>query len=318
MSNQPVNQSSNQAINPSADHPVWVVLAGMFMASILLTIIGGGLFQLLAMTLGWDTAVMSGILAPDAPPAERWQMRLMLAIGHVCSFVLAGWVVVRFFYPPGQRALAYLRANHLPDLRLVFAGIFLLLASIPLVLFLYNINQALPLPDSFRLLEEQTTDTIKGLLQMDNGLELLANLTLIALLPAIGEELVFRGVVQQQLQRRIASPWLAIVLASAIFSFIHFQFEGFLPRMLLGILLGWLYWRSQNLWVPAAAHFVNNATQVVGQFLYSREISTLDLEQDIEMPWPAAVGSLLLVLGIMYLINRRIHHSPFIIHHSEK
>ncbi len=290
----------------------------MFMASILLTMIGGGVFQMLAMTLGWDSSLMSGMLAPDAPSAERWQMRLMLAIGHLCSFVLAGWVVVRFFYPPNGRALAYLRANRLPDLRLVFAGIFLLLASIPLVLFLYNINQALPLPDSLRLLEEQTTDTIKALLQMDNGLELLANLTLIALLPAIGEELVFRGVVQQQLQRRIASPWLAIVLASAIFSFIHFQFEGFLPRMLLGILLGWLYWRCQNLWVPAAAHFVNNAAQVVGQFLYSREISTLDLEQDIEMPWPAAAGSALLVLGIMYLIHTRIHRLSFIIHHSKK
>lgn len=287
------------------------------MASMLLTMIGGAVFQMLALALGWDTSVMSGILAPDAPPAERWQVRLLLAIGHISSFVLAGWVVVRFFYPPNNRALEYLRANQPPDLRLVTAGIFLLLAAIPLVLFLYNINQALPLPDSFRLLEEQTTNTIKGLLQMDNGLELLANLTLIALLPAIGEELVFRGVVQQQLQRRIASPLLAIILASAIFSFIHFQFEGFLPRMLLGILLGWLYWRCQNLWVPVAAHFVNNAAQVVGQFLYSREISTLDLEQDIEMPWPAAAGSLLLVLGIMYWINTRIHHSSLIIHHSK-
>jgi len=318
VSDEPVNQPTSQSVNQESNHPVWIVLAGMFMASILLTMIGGGVFQLLALVFGWDASVMTGMLAPDAPPAERWQMRLMLAIGHISSFVLAGWLVVRFFYPPDSRALAYLRANRRPDLQLVLGGMVLLLASIPLVLFLYNINQALPLPDSFRLLEEQTTDTIKGLLQMDNGLELLANLTLIALLPAIGEELVFRGIVQQQLQRRIASPWLAIVLASAIFSFIHFQFEGFLPRMLLGILLGWLYWRSQNLWVPVAAHFANNAMQVVGQFLYSREISTIDLEQDIEMPWPAAAGSLLLVAGIMYWINQRINRSSFTIHHSEK
>jgi len=288
------------------------------MASVLLAMVGAGVFQLIALSLGWDASVMTGMLAPDAPIAERWQVRLMLAIGHLSTFILAGWVVVRFFYPPNSRALAYLRATRLPDIRLVVSGILLMLAAIPLVLFLYNLNQALPLSEVFRSLEEQTNDTIKGLLQMDNGLELLANLMLIALLPAIGEELVFRGVVQQQLQRSIASPWLAIVLASAIFSFIHFQFEGFLPRMLLGILLGWLYWRSQNLWVPVAAHFVNNAAQVVGQYLYSREISTLDLEQDIEVPWPAAAGSLFLVLGIMYLIHTRIHHSSFIIHHSEK
>ncbi len=290
----------------------------MFMVSVLLAMVGAGVFQLIALSFGWDASVITGMLAPDAPSAERWQVRLLLAVGHLSTFVLAGWLVVRFFYPPTARALVYLRANRLPEMRLVVGGILLMLASIPLVLFLYNLNQALPLPDAFRTLEEQTNDTIKGLLQMDNGLELLANLILIALLPAIGEELVFRGVVQQQLQRRIASPWLAIVLASAIFSFIHFQFEGFLPRLLLGILLGWLYRRCQNLWVPVAAHFVNNAAQVVGQFLYSREISTLDLEQDIEMPWPAAALSALLVIAIMYWINNQIHHSSFTIHHSEK
>ncbi|MFN0016374.1 MAG: lysostaphin resistance A-like protein [Saprospiraceae bacterium] len=296
----------------------WVVLMGLLLVSLLLAMTGAAAFQGLAMLSGWGDSVMSGSLAPDAPPAERWQMRLFLAIGHITTFLLAGWLVVRYFYPPNRRTLDYLQADRRPDRILVVAGIVLMLVAIPLVLFFYNINQAIPLPESLIGMEKQAEDTIKALLQMDNGLELLANIFLIALLPAVGEELVFRGVVQQQLQRSIASPWVAIVLTSAIFSFVHFQFEGFLPRMLLGMLLGWLFWRSQNLWVPVAAHFVNNAAQVVGQYLFHRELSTIDLEQDIEIPWLAATVSLLFVLVIMRWMHHRTHQSLFNIHLSEK
>jgi membrane protease YdiL (CAAX protease family) len=244
------------------------------------------------------------MLAADAPPVERWQVRLLLGISHIFTFLIAGWAVLRFFYPPNRNVWKYIKADKVPDVRLLLTGIFLILLAIPLVLFTYNLNQALPLPESLRMLEEQANESIKGLLQMDNGLELFANLFLIALLPALGEELVFRGVVQQQLMRRMG-PWVAIVLGAAIFSFIHFQFEGFLPRMLLGVLLGWLYWRSGNIWVPIGAHFVNNAFQVVGQFLYSRELSTVDLEQDIEVPWLVAAISASIVVGIIFWSERK-------------
>ncbi len=304
----------NISPDPSADTPeftpermpyqppeprVRVVLIALLGACIFFSILGGAAFQLVVHLFGWDPGVATGALAPDAPPLERWQMRLFLGIAHFFTFLLAGWVTLRYFYPPAGNSLRYIKAVQLPERRSLLGGIALILVSIPLVLYAYNLNQALPLPESFRLLEEQTNDAIKGLLQMDNALELLANLTLIALLPAVGEELIFRGIVQQQLMRRIASPWVALLVTAAVFSFIHFQFEGFLPRMLLGLLLGWLYWQTQNFWVPVTAHFVNNAFQVLGQFLYSRELSTVDMEEDIEVPWYAALLSLFLVLAIM-------------------
>jgi membrane protease YdiL (CAAX protease family) len=124
-------------------------------------------------------------------------------------------------------------------------------------------------------------------------------LVIIALLPAIGEEVVFRGVLQRQVQRVIFPTWLAILIAAAIFSAIHLQFEGFLSRWLLGVLLGWLYWQTGNLWVPAIAHFFNNAIQVLGQYLYKNDISTVDLEKDIDVPWYFALVSLVLVLWII-------------------
>jgi len=290
---------------PASEPRVALVLIVMLGFSLLFSMGGAMLFQLITLLAGWDGSAMSGILAPDAPPSERWQMRLLLGISHLATFILAGWATVRLFYPPDRVAIAYLRADRRPEIKTVLAGVFLILVSMPLVLFVYQINKALPLPESFRLLEDQTNDAIKGLLQMENPLELIANLTLIALLPAIGEELVFRGVVQQQLLRRIHQPWIALVLTAVIFSFIHFQFEGFLPRMLLGLLLGWLYWRTGNFWVPVAAHFANNGAQVLGQFLYKHDLSSIDMEEDVDIPWYAAAISVLLIWWIMRTISSR-------------
>ncbi|MBK8965616.1 MAG: CPBP family intramembrane metalloprotease [Lewinellaceae bacterium] len=288
---------------------VRLVLLVLLGACLLFALLGGILFQLIVMVAGWDPAVLTGALAADAPPAERWQTRLLLAISHISTFLLAGWAVLRFFYPPVDRVFRYLKAAQLPETRPLLIGILLMLVAIPLVLYTYNLNQALPIPEALRALEEQANESIKGLLQMDNLLELLANLALIALLPAFGEELVFRGIVQQQLMRRMG-PWAAILLGAAIFSFIHFQFEGFLPRMLLGVLLGWLYWRSQNIWVPVGAHFVNNAFQVLAQYLYRQDISTIDLEQDIDVPWTAAAVSVVLLYGIVRWSEPNWVHKP--------
>ena len=141
------------------------------------------------------------------------------------------------------------------------------------------------------------------MLRMDNPGELLANLTVVAVLPAIGEEIIFRGVIQQQLMRRIANPWVALIVSAAIFSFFHFQFEGFLPRLILGLLLGWLYWRTGNFWVAALAHFFNNGVQIVGQYFYGDETTTMDLEKDIQVPWFGAAISVFLVWTAMRLID---------------
>jgi len=269
---------------------------------VLLCILCAGIFQLTAVAAGWNIAPT---LTEDSPAPDRWQARLELGLGHFFTFAVAGFLTVWLFYRGifgSQHWRGYLRARHLPKFNIAALAILLMAVSLPLVLFSLNINQMVPFPEPFKIAEEQTESMLKGLLTMENVGELLANLAVIALLPAIGEELIFRGVVQQQLMRRIANPWLAITVSAAIFSFIHFQFEGFLPRMLLGFLLGWLFWKTQNFWVPALAHFFNNALQVVGQYLYGKQVSSVDLEQDIQVPWHFALISLFLVWVTMRFI----------------
>ena len=263
-----------------------------------------GIYQVISLLAGWANAPA---LTAEATAGERWLTRIQLGLGHLLGFSVSAFLTVRLFYRnltgTGKDWHDYLGVRRLPDPMLTGLTVLLMTVSLPLVLFLLNINQMVPLPESLKIAGEEANEAIKSLLQMDDIGELFANLILIALLPAIGEELMFRGVVQQQLMRRIANPWVALLISAAIFSFVHLQFDGFLPRMFLGLLLGWLYWRTHNFWVPAAAHFFNNGLQVVGQYLYGKDISSVDLEKDIHVPWFAAALSAFLVVVTMRQID---------------
>lgn len=285
---------------------VSVVLLVLLAACIFFSGVATVLSQLIVRAGAWDDRIMTGVFPTDATEAVRWQIRILLGLQHVSVFTGAGFLVVWLFYRGITRPVPgwpdYLQSRLWPGWRNALLGMLLLLASVPLVLYSFQINKMLPLPESFKMMEDQANEAIKVLLRMDHFGEFLGNLLLIALLPAVGEELVFRGIVQQQLMRRIANPWWALVLSAAIFSFFHFQFEGFLPRLLLGFLLGWLYWQTRNFWVPVIAHFFNNGIQVVGQYATGDSNSVVDLEKDIQVPWFVALLSLFMVLVTMRLI----------------
>ena len=93
------------------------------------------------------------------------------------------------------------------------------------------------------------------------------NILIIAALPAIGEELIFRGVFQKIFHNLFRSGHLSVWVTSFLFSAIHFQFYGFLPRFILGLIFGYLFLWSRNLWLPVIAHFINNAVPTVGAYL---------------------------------------------------
>ena len=322
MDESPISFASPLPAAPPEARPQ-VILLATFIACLAGALAGVLVYQLISMAFGLNRSLDPTQLTAGATSADRWQVRLLLGLNHLGTFVLSGATVLYLFYrhyrPENETNSAdwrqYLGWSPAPKAVLSGLALLLMAVSLPLVLFSLETNKALPLPDAFKIMEEQTNEAIKALLVMDSPWELLANLTIIALLPALGEELIFRGLLQKQLMRRIANPWIALVLGAAIFSFIHFQFEGFLPRMLLGLLLGWLYWRTGNFWIPVIAHFFNNGFQVVAQYLYGKDISAIDLEQDISIPWYAAIASFLLLLGIAlqiekYLFNQPKHSKP--------
>ena len=165
-----------------------------------------------------------------------------------------------------------------PPWWLLLIGVILMFVSIPISTSLTTWNESMNLGDAFAKLEEylkMLEDTAQAatekMLNVDTIGGLLFNLVVIALIPAIGEELTFRGVLQQSLTRRM-NPHIAIILSAAIFSFIHFQFYGFLPRMFLGLLMGYMFYITNSLWTSMLMHFVNNGAAVVLYYLSNKGV----------------------------------------------
>lgn len=288
---------------------VLLVLLGMSIVGSAVALLA---YQGLSLVLGWPSDVLQSGVHPGSPPEVLWPVRVFLLLTQLGTFLLAGWMTTWLFYrkkaPLGNSTgpgwAAYLKADRWPWLPQVLIAMLLMPVAAPLVLRLYQFNQSLPIPENLRGIESQAEDMLKALMQMDTPAAFLFNMLLIAAVPALGEEWVFRGVVQQQLMRVLDGPWKAMLAAAFIFSFIHFQFEGFIPRLFLGALLGWLYWRTQNFWVPVAAHFANNGMQVAGQYLFQQQISEIDLEKDHHIPLFAAAVSLALTLLLTYRLNK--------------
>ncbi len=113
-------------------------------------------------------------------------------------------------------------------------------------------------------LEKDTTKQVQAFLKADNIFDIIINVFVIAFLPAVCEEICFRGALQRIIINLSKNAWLGIIITAILFSALHMQFLGFLPRMFLGIVLGALYWYSGSIWPSVLAHFVNNAVQVVG------------------------------------------------------
>jgi membrane protease YdiL (CAAX protease family) len=152
-------------------------------------------------------------------------------------------------------------------------------------------------------MEDGAAEMVKNLLLVDQPYELWFNLFIIAVVPAIGEEFIFRGILQKKLVEQMKNPHVAIWLAALIFSAIHMQFQGFLPRMLLGAILGYLYHWTGNLWVPIFAHLVNNGVQIVGQYFFQKGMIEINMEETIvDVNWPMTLIAFVVVGGLSYVM----------------
>lgn len=156
-------------------------------------------------------------------------------------------------------------------------GISILILAVPLVELTAQWNRDLPF-DAGTLkwiteMEDKAGKTLKLLLASTTVESLVLNIIFIAVFAAVGEELVFRGVLQRIFIKGFRSPWAGIIFTAFLFSFFHMQFFGFFPRFLLGILLGALYWYSGSLWTAILAHFVYDAFFITLAWYYPKLVN---------------------------------------------
>jgi membrane protease YdiL (CAAX protease family) len=146
-----------------------------------------------------------------------------------------------------------------------------------------------------RNVEAKQNDYLKKILVMDSPVDLVNMLVVLALLPAVAEELFFRGILQRIFIQMTRRPWIGIIITSIVFSALHGQFLGFIPRMVLGMVLGALYWYSGSLYPGMLAHFLNNAVQIVLVYL-----SPEFLEKDIRFGVEIIAGSTIVVVALTW------------------
>lgn len=256
----------------------------------LIALLGIGLISLIAiMLLGivlgsviWGSAFSQSLLAEQGSEAPVLYMKYLQLLSHLGMFIVPALIFGRL---AGGSGPAYFGLHKSVPFSLMMLSVLVLLASMPLINLLTEWNESMSLPERWqhietwmKVSEDEAARMTLLFLEGSSGGDLLFNLLIMALIPAIGEEFIFRGILQKALTRWFRNAWLALLLASVIFSAIHLQFYGFLPRLVLGLLLGYVFMVSGRLWLSILIHFVNNGTMVVAYWLFNNEYISAEPE----------------------------------------
>lgn len=234
----------------------------------------------------------------------KWVQVISTLVGFLLPAVLFAFVCFR----NGWLALGFGQRTVLKWL--AFSALLMLLAG-PAVEALGQLNKAIPLPAAWKakadLLEKQYEQQVAVLAQLKTVGQFISSLLLIAVLPAIFEELLFRGALQQILERWTRRGWLAILLASILFSAIHLSWYGFLPRLALGILLGTVFYYTRNIWYSIAMHLLNNGLVICYLYYLHQTGQPVTAATEPSFPlWAGAVSGLL-IIGLFWWMGRQPH-----------
>jgi membrane protease YdiL (CAAX protease family) len=239
-------------------------------------------------------------------PALLVFVRGMLLIQFISLFILPCFLFAYFSDPKPTEYLGLKTAKPFYFL----SGAVLLILALPLVDWLGVFNHQLipettPLGKWMKEGEESAAQQIAFMLKKNTIQDLLMNLLFIAVFAGVGEEFFFRGVLQRIFIRLFKNAWAGIIVTAIIFSAIHFQFYGFIPRFLLGVLLGLIYWYSGSLWPAIIAHTIYDGLAVVLVYfnpaMIDQEGATLQIGNQLVMASISAV----LVAVVIYQMKKK-------------
>ena len=184
-------------------------------------------------------------------------------------------------------------------------------AALPAISMLAEWNKGMELPsflasmeEMMRQMEESAKEVTDQFLNTSSVGMMFVNLFVIALLPAVGEEMMFRGWLQRVLGKSV-NYHTAIWVSAFVFSAIHFQFYGFIPRMLIGAALGYLYYYTGSLWASIVAHFTNNALAVVTAFMAYNGYTSVNFDLiGTGDTWYLSVASVAVCLALIFMLKK--------------
>jgi len=263
--------------------------------------------MVLSIVLGWliygvSLTDMQQLMQDPTNPKNISVLKFFQTFQSIGVFMLPPFFIAFFLH---DNPSVFLQYDKKPDIKSILLVIGIIYLANPVINWLTEINSQLNFPEWMSSVEmwmqnseNQANKITEAFLATTFFTTLLSNIVIIAVLPAIGEELLFRGIVQKLLKKKFGNAHMAIGVSAALFSALHLQFFGFLPRLVLGAIFGYMLEWSGTLWLPVIAHFVNNATAVIAYYLMHKGI----IGSGIEKIGTSSDGSFYLVIvSIVFL-----------------
>jgi len=265
------------------------------------------LFQLLVTPIAliaqivWAEGGMESLLKlGDAERLLSTYPRELIVSNSVGQIVALGGAALLMGRLHSSTLYQYLRLRRV-DWRLLLLAVLGVLGLQPVVQWLAEINRMMPVPEGLRLLDESQLEMIRQVLQSDLGL--VFNVTMLAVVPGVCEELLFRGYAQRQFERAAGTSG-GILLSGVLFGLYHLRPSQLLPLVVLGLYLAYVTWRTGSLWPAIVVHFVHNAI-AVGFAHGAQWHAGLDVKslETIPMPWYVIVIGFVIVVGVLYVFH---------------
>lgn len=274
-----------------------LLLLGLILLFSILTAFGGLLIG--KYWLNTDFVKLANILTNPTSESAINFSRFYQFINQMGVFIFP---VFLYTFLVSTSSFKYLNMSKKPLLVNLVLSITIVFTILPFLNYIGIWNMNIKLPESMSTIEnwmmqkeEQASLLLGAFLKTTSISGLLINLVIIGLIPAIGEELLFRGVVLRLFKEAFKNVHLAVFISALLFSLVHLQFYGFFPRLLLGLILGYLFVYTKSLWAPIAFHLVNNSATVLIYYLHQRGIVETNAENF------GSTNSVILIIGSLII-----------------
>ena len=265
------------------------------------------LLLLCMMLLGVIATSLLMILVPDS------NLFAMLTVQDLLAFILPAVVTMAILY---HRPLSVMGLGTAPSWGAIAIVVLFYLISLPAMNWLVELNKAMSLPawmsnieQAMRSAEDSAAEITREILDINSVWQFIVCVFVVGVMAGLSEEMLFRGAMLRTMQDSRLGKHAVVWITAILFSALHLQFYGFVPRMLLGVWLGYLLMWTRSLWVPIIAHTLNNSTVVLMSYLSQAGFlpesygDNIGLPAEGNFPW-LAVASLILSIAIVIVCHR--------------
>ena len=243
----------------------------------------------------------------------------MLTMQDILAFILPAVVTMAIIY---RRPFHVMGLDRAPSWLAIAIVIVFYVISLPAMNWLVEMNKAMSLPSwmagieqAMRTAEDNAAEVTQEMLNINSVWQLILCVLVVGVMAGLSEEMLFRGAMLRTMQDSRLGKHAVVWITAILFSAFHLQFSGFVPRMLLGVWLGYLFVWTGSLWVPIIAHTLNNSTVVLMSYLSNKGVisegfgDNLGLPAAGSFPWLATcslIASIALAISVhVFYTSRR-------------